>query len=201
MPLNDKQKTYLRIGIIGVVLLYIAPRVIAMYELHQAMQRAAFASAHPKPSPAVPLAPKNTAQPAGLTLPIAMGRYAGGGISNTRQCQIGLEMRPVQADTYAGYATMVCVEPAHFKPGIPVTKQNPILDAVRQKTPASAIMSGTLRNGELVFNVDKSIGTFGDGCPLTGTFTVSPFGSAQILIQWQEGKCEGGQLIMNRIGG
>jgi hypothetical protein len=200
MPLNDKQKTYLRIGIAGLVFFYIAPRIIGMYEQHQAMQRAAFAAAHAKPSPAIPMH-KDVAPNTPLPIPflIATGKYEGVGIEKTRQCKIDLEVRAGENGTFMGYVTMVCFEPPHVIPGKPAYKQNPILEAARQMTPASAIMTGAAKNGDLVFAVDKSIGTLGDGFPVTGTFTVSTFGTGKVLVQWQEGTCGGGQLLLQHV--
>ena len=64
-------------------------------------------------------------------------------------------------------------------------------------TPTSAIMSGAVVNGEIVFHIDKAIGTPLDGCIWTG-FTVSPFAD-QIAAQWQAGTCQGGQMVLNRV--
>jgi hypothetical protein len=204
MPLTDKQKTYVNIAIVTVMVLFVAPRIIGVYEQHKAAQKAAFAAAHTKPSPAVPL--KNTAPsgvpapaaPAPIPLVITMGKYQGAGLSNTRQCKIDLELRPGQGDAYTGYVTMMCFEPPHVTGGKP-PKVNPLLAAMAQMTPANAVLTGTVKNGDIVFNVDKALGKFGDGCPLTGTFTVSTFGAGQIIAQWQEGECTGGQLILHHI--
>jgi hypothetical protein len=73
------------------------------------------------------------------------------------------------------------------------------MEAARQMTPASAIMTGTVENGDLVFTVDRTIGKLGDGCSLTGTFKVSTFGLGKVVAQWQEGDCEGGQLLLQHI--
>jgi hypothetical protein len=197
MPLNDKQKTYLRIGIAALVFFYIAPRIIGLYLQHQAIQRAAFAAAHAKPSPMIPKAPQPLIAPPPVQ--IAMGRYEGAGVELTRQCKINLELRAGENGTYLGYVTMMCFEPPHIIPGKPVSRQNPIMEAARQMTPASAIMTGNVKNGDLVFTVDKSIGTLGDGCPITGTFTVTTFGLGKVMAQWQEGTCQGGQLILAHI--
>jgi hypothetical protein len=73
------------------------------------------------------------------------------------------------------------------------------VEATRQMVPASAVMTGAAKNGDLVFTVDKSIAQLGDGCQLTGTFTVSTFGTGKVLVQWQESACEGGQLLLVHI--
>lgn len=204
MPLTDKQKTYVNIAIIAVLLLYVAPRVISFYQHYKAAQRAAYATAHAKPSPAIPMPPKNAApispaSPPPLPFLIATGRYEGAGLDKARQCKIDLEVRAGENGTYTGYVTMTCFEPPHITAGKPAYKQNPILEAARQMTPASAIMTGTAKNGDLVFAVDKSIGTLGDGCPVTGTFTVSTFGTGKVLVQWQEGACGSGQLLLQHV--
>jgi hypothetical protein len=145
MPLNDKQKTYVRIGIAALVFFYIAPRIIGLYLARQAIQRAAFAAAHAKPSPMIPKAGQPPVAPAPVQ--IAMGRYEGAGVELTRQCKINLELRPGENGTYLGYVTMMCFEPPHLVSGKPVIGQNPIMDAARQMTPASAIMTGNVKTG------------------------------------------------------
>jgi hypothetical protein len=143
MQPNDKQKRFLVIGIAVLALLYIAPRVISMYHQRQALA----ALAHRKPSAAIP-APSAGVSPAVTISPVPMGRYQGAGVVILRQCKVDLEVRPAQSDAYAGYLTVMCFVPPHvtsgrFQPGQP----NPIVEAARQMTPASAIMTGTIRDG------------------------------------------------------
>ena len=198
MQPNDKQKRFLFIVIGILAILYFAPRIIGMYQQHRALE----AFAHRKPSAAIIAAPIATTAPAAVATstipPVAMGRYAGAGVVIPRQCKVDLEVRPAQGDAYAGYLTVMCFVPPHLTGGKPPFK-NPILEAASQMTPASAIMTGTVENGDLVFTVDRTIGKLGDGCSLTGTFKVSTFGMGKVLVQWQEGECEGGQLLLQHI--
>lgn len=199
MQLNEKQKKVALIGVGIIAFLYIAPRMAGVYLQRRAIEQQREASLA-KPSPAHPVTPAAGTSSAPPTIPvaIAMGRYQGEGFASSRQCKIGLELRPAQAEAYFGYLTVMCFVPAHFTGGKPPYK-NPIIEAVNQMTPASAVMTGAVKNGDLVFTVDKSIGTLGDGCSLTGTFTVSNFGLGKVVAQWQEGtegSCQGGQLIL-----
>ena len=194
--MNDKRKKYITIGLAALGLIYFAPRLLWVYQQHQV------AGQHPsaKPSPAIPMQPSTSpAAPPAIPFVIAMGRYAGDSFDKTRQCRINLEIRP-QGQSYLGYVTMVCFNPfPALKKGPPSLATSPIMQTMRQMTPASAIMTGAVRNGDLVFTVDKSIGTLSDGCALTGTFTVSTFGLGKVAAQWQEGTCEGGDLILQHI--
>ena len=180
MQPTDKQKRFFIIAAGILAFLYIAPRTVTMYKQRQALA----ALAHHKPSAAIP-APFGAVTPAITSTTVMMGRYQGTGLASARQCKIDLEVRPAQSDTYSGYLTVMCFVPAHLvsgKPGAP----NPIVEAARQMTPASAIMSGSVKDGDLVFTVDRSLGTLGDGCPLSGTVTVSTFGLGKVVAQWQE---------------
>jgi hypothetical protein len=64
-------------------------------------------------------------------------------------------------------------------------------------TPTSVIMSGEPHKGELVFKVDKAIGTPLDGCQWSA-LTISPFGE-QIAAVWQATPCKGGQMVLHRV--
>jgi hypothetical protein len=201
MPLNNKQKRCVWIGVAALAVLYIAPRVYQQQRFSQQQKLA-------KPSPAIPLKPAAVppappAAPAAQpTIPfvIAMGKYSGGSLESTRQCKVDLEMRP-QGDAYLGYVTMVCFNPFPNIPNgrMPRGGTNVFAQTMHQMTPASAIMTGTVKNGDLVFTVAKSIGILSDGCPLTGTFTVSTFGLGKVAAQWQAGTCQGGQLILQHL--
>ena len=63
--------------------------------------------------------------------------------------------------------------------------------------PAAAILTGTPENGSLHFRVDKTVGADVDGCAAT-SFTAMPFGTNKIAVQWQDGSCQGGQIVLNK---
>src|SRR5271170_1403 len=98
MQPNDKQKRFLAIGIGILAFLYLAPRLIGMYQQHRALE----AFAHRKPSAAILAPPIATSAPAAVITstipPVAMGRYAGAGVVIPRQCKVDLEVRQAQGD-------------------------------------------------------------------------------------------------------
>ena len=51
----------------------------------------------------------------------------------------------------------------------------------------------------LQFTVDKVVGKTLAGCEITGLL-VTPFGRDMIAVQWQEGSCQGGQVLLRRMG-
>ena len=73
---------------------------------------------------------------------------------------------------------------------------SPILN---QMSPISAVLSGTAKDGTLTFTVEKTIQKSANGCALTG-FTLTPFGTDQLAAEWQEGTCDGGQMLLKKIG-
>jgi hypothetical protein len=163
-----------------------------------------------KPSPAkpIPLANvpnaldlpnpvTNTGTPADPKYSALLGKYMGGAILKTRECKGNLELgaNPTKPDEFTGYITLVCYAPFSHKEVSPLT--NPVLAIGTESTPASAILSGKAVNGVIQLHADKTVETLADGCPITG-ISISPFGDKQIAVDWQEGKCEGGQLIFQR---
>lgn len=109
-------------------------------------------------------------------------------------CSLTLELRDKPEGVTAGYANMTC-RPVVRRVGAPMPNANEII--LKAMTPMAAIMSGRMQDGAIAFHVDKAIGTPVDGCPFSA-FTVTPFGTQQIAVEWQRGNCASGQMTMTR---
>jgi hypothetical protein len=66
-----------------------------------------------------------------------------------------------------------------------------------QRSPHSAILTGTPAKGSIVFHVEKRIGS-GDECPIE-ELTAQAFGAAQLAVEWTGGSCPSGQLVLTKI--
>ncbi len=164
-----------------------------------------------KPSPAKPvepisalvntpgatvISPATTDTPADPKYAALLGKYMGGAVLKIRECKANLELKPNQDKPaeFSGFVTIVCYRPFTQKGATPLIS-DPVAALGTMATPASAILSGPAVNGSIRMKADKSIETLPDGCPITG-LSVVPFATNQIEIDWEEGTCPGGQLIM-----
>jgi hypothetical protein len=145
----------------------------------------------PAPTPNLPAPAALTPIPDGLT-----GVWAGQQAQNTQEwCALNLEMRDKQAGEMAGFVKLICYPlPTYY---LGKTKIDRSIAYLKTMTPLSAILTGTMKNGAIAFRVDKTIGTAPDGCNLTG-FTVTPFGSGEVAVDWQKGACPGGQMTLRK---
>ena len=97
---------------------------------------------------------------------------------------------------YAGYFSLTCAE-------------NPLVIAAKARNdpsaifttvnPAASVITGAPEGGSIRFSVDNTISTDTDGCATT-SFMVTPFGTNRIAAQWREGRCQGGQVILEKSG-
>lgn len=114
-------------------------------------------------------------------------------------CTRRLELReaPDTPGNYTGYSTLSCIRP----PGlVSLQGERRLPNQIRnQLKPTAIIMTGAPENGAILFHVDKTVVGINDDCA-TSAFTVTPFGTNKIAAQWQEGSCQGGQVILNRQG-
>lgn len=113
---------------------------------------------------------------------------------NGELCSLTLELRDKPEGVMAGYANMTC-RPIIRRTGAPAVNTNETI--LKAMTPMAAIMSGRLQDGAIAFHIDKPIGTPVDGCPFSA-FTVTPFGTQQVAVEWQRGSCDSGQMTMTR---
>jgi hypothetical protein len=150
--------------------------------------------------PSAPTAPGASAPRYGATnAVVAQSPLAGIWNGNQTQhngdlCSLTLELRDKPEGVTAGYANMTC-RPVVRRVGAPMPNANEII--LKAMTPMAAIMSGRMQDGAIAFHVDKAIGTPVDGCPFS-SFTVTPFGTQQIAVEWQRGNCDSGQMTMTR---
>ena len=210
MTLTDKQRKSLWIAAAIVAVIYFAPTV-----LRQALPARPVAAlkpsplrpstvpypapgrASPTPEVSAPVASAAAVTPADAQFSNLLGIWAGSSIRpNGTICKLRLELRMSQdkPGAYAAYSTMAC------GPALPVVattqaQRSLVAGMLNEMRPVSAVASGSVVKGALEFQVDRNIGASPDGCKPTA-FTVSPFGASQIAAQWEEGSCQGGQMIM-----
>lgn len=202
-PLTDKQKKWIWIAAVVLVVIHFAPRIMTV--LNPAGTHAAPA----KPSP-VRLAPVAPAPASPAPAPVspeaaAEGKYAGsvwaGSDLSSEQlrCSIKLEIR-LSDDSpkkLKGYESKSCI-PLQPLAGGRLNKGS-IADIIRETAPVSAVMTGTPSDGGLSFTVDQTIGSTGP-CSLTA-FRIVDFGEGQVIAQWQEGTCAPGKMVLKKVRG
>jgi hypothetical protein len=72
-----------------------------------------------------------------------------------------------------------------------------MIDVLKNHSPIATVMTGSLSQDDLVFQVDRNIGTSTAQCPIT-SYAVSPFGAAAVVIQWRAVGCADGQMVLVR---
>lgn len=128
-----------------------------------------------------------------------LGTWQGiGPLPGNQMCTLKIEIRTNSQvpGSFSGFPVLIC---APFMPGFVrrgAAAQNTVLVP---PSPVSAVLTGTAKDGSIEFTVEKTIGTTVSGCALT-KLTITPFGTDQIAAQWAEGTCEGGQILLRRIG-
>lgn len=199
---TSKQKRWLLIGGILLAVWYFGLPAINSYRQQEAYRRAIAArqeAAAKAAKQASPLPAAGASNPASASLDALAGIWQGGAVLPQGMCGLKLELRrkPGDADHFAGYPVLGCMP----IPGNP-TGQAAGTEAQRMiasANPMSAVLTGTPQNGSIMFTVDKVIGQTVAGCSMTG-MTATPFGGDQIAVEWQEGTCPGGHLLVKRIG-
>jgi hypothetical protein len=86
-------------------------------------------------------------------------------------------------------------------PSGPFVKRQPGMDSgtsqvLNLMTPTSAILEGQVVGRSIDFHVDQAIGKSLDGCGIT-SYRATPF-SDGIAVEWQEGTCYNGQMVLVR---
>lgn len=69
---------------------------------------------------------------------------------------------------------------------------------LRQRSPHSPILTGIPTTSEIIFHVERLIDSDAE-CPMTA-LTAAPFGVAQLAVEWKNGTCPGGQMLLTRAG-
>jgi hypothetical protein len=111
-------------------------------------------------------------------------------------CTLKVELHENASGHYLGYSSLAC---ANYAPLMsPQDRGNNAAAVLNRMNPAEAILSGAMESGSIRFHVDKTIGASANGCAVT-SFTLTPFGSNQLAAEWQEGGCEGGHVILQKV--
>jgi hypothetical protein len=168
-----------------------------------AQQRAraeAAARAVKTPAPAPPAVPTKPPVIVLTNLSNLEGTWLGSRILNENGlCTLRLELRPVpeKPDNYMGYSRFNCVPP----PGLASLRGGGMLPKRLRENlnPVAIVLTGAPEDGALHFVLDKTVVVPGDGCE-TSSFTVTPFGTNRIAVEWHEGKCRGAQLLLDKNG-
>ena len=111
-------------------------------------------------------------------------------------CDLRLEIKP-QADTFSAYSTFSCIEvrhPREFMYANPMSLQGQVRQAMRQD---SAILTGKADGNSIHFGLTQAIGANINGCAVTA-ITLTPFGQNRVAIEWMDGKCPGGSVLLQR---
>jgi hypothetical protein len=218
MNLTDQHRKWLWIAVAAIAVLHFGPRMLSIW--WQAVLYHHHAAAIAKPSPAhpmpqaqiltrlperpLPAAAPLSASAQGIAADSPFTRFTGTWSGSTLRpngmiCKLRFELSQSQEKPggFTGYTTMSCGPVVPIQ-AISAAQRAAAARIIDQMRPVSAVLSGSPENGELMFTVDRVIGSAADGCKLSN-FTVTPFGATQIAAQWEEqGGCKGGQMIMQR---
>lgn len=113
-------------------------------------------------------------------------------------CTLALELREMETPAnYTAYSTLSCMAP----PSLWGLKGGQLLPPRMrdEMLPTAITLQGMPENGVIRFQVDKTVVSPMSRCATT-SFTVTPFGTNRIAAEWHEGLCQGGQILMARIG-
>jgi hypothetical protein len=206
-PLTDKQKkaAWIIAGIL--VLIHFLPGMVHSIKQTVAMrQHAAAVTTSPyvaAPMPVRPAVP-DPAMTAALS-PEIQAKFTGvfeGGLflPNNDQCRVHLEIRPSpdKPGFISGYETRSCFNVSQFVAGTPQTRN--IAEAMKDASPVSTVMTGSPDEGDISFQVDKTIGSSPFVCPMVN-YRTSVFGAKSIVAQWRAVDCPAGSVVLTRVGG
>jgi len=205
MAITKKQRNLLIASAGVLVACFLAPSTIGL--LHRAAHRrqqalhaaleTAMQNAQAQAKSALPAPSARTHPSRFTTVSNFSGIWQGqSALSGRGLCTLRLELRepPGAVGRYAGYSTLSCLSvPALMSRALSVFGKG------NRMNPTAMILSGTAQDGSIRFHVVQTIGADALGC-ITTSFTVTPFGTNQIAVQWQEWSCEGGEMLLARAG-
>jgi len=199
--LTDKQKKIIAIVVAILAVIHFGPRYLHMFiptDAHADQGKTSAAHYAPIAPPTAPLPPPSPEA-------VAAGKYGGIWIGDElmpdqNRCKIQLEIRLSDdlPKKLKGYEQKSCMPLQPLAGG--KLARGSIADVIRATSPVSAVMTGTAQDGGVSFTVDQTIGTTGDGCSLSG-FSITDFGSGQVMAQWQEGTCPAGKMLLRKARG
>ena len=122
-----------------------------------------------------------------------------GALTGHGLCDLRLELRETHEAPghYTGYSALSCLNIAPLM--TPKARNRASANCRNRLNPAASILTGVPEDGSIRFHVDKTINPDINGCAAT-SFTATPFGTNRIAVQWQEGSCQGGQIILGKNG-
>jgi hypothetical protein len=201
---NQRKLIWVVAAILG--LCYFAPSLIQRVQYAVAAEQPEITKpspAHPQlPPPPPPPAPDPATLQASATaaqFDKLADDWLGSALLPGGLCRLGLQIRkaPDTPENYKGFSTISCNTALKVMEH-PGTPENRAKNAIASMVQTSTIMTGTIKNGQIVFAVDQAIGIPADGCGPITSFTVSPFAD-QIAAVWQQGDCKSQQMVLNRV--
>jgi hypothetical protein len=204
MKLTDTQKKWAWIAAAVLVAVHFGPRYLTMIlPAHEQVV------AKPSPLRPAPIAPAVPPQPApapttvsGLDPTQYLGVWVGSALmpdAAQETCKIRLELARNASDPQklTGYESKSCI-PTPILQGGGVRKES-IPQLIRETRPIEAVLTGSVKDGEIVFQVDKTIGTPATGsCGALRSFSLIPFGREGLTAQWQEGQCQANEMNLTK---
>jgi hypothetical protein len=196
-PQTQKQIKAGSILAVVLIILHFAPAIIRASLLHGYPAPAAVI-----PPPALTIPPQKP-DPLPSPLPLDaqakfIGVWDGKNVSATNDvCSVHLELRllPSQPGKVAGYETRACFDTAKYLGG--TGPKGSMIDVLKNHSPVATVMTGSLSQDDLVFQVNRNIGESTAQCPIT-SYAVSPFGTGAVVIQWRAVGCADGQMVLVR---
>lgn len=203
--LTKQQQKVLLIAVGVIVASYVVRWLYtSAQELAQRQQQIRLAQQRAKlparvPVAPVPAKPSRPVSPFVTTLSNLSGFWKGQNlVAGQGFCTLALELREMETPAnYTAYSTLSCMAP----PSLWGLKGGQLLPPRMrdQMLPTAITLQGTPENGAIHFQVDKTVVSPMSSCATT-SFMVTPFGTNRIAAQWREGLCQGGQILMARIG-
>jgi hypothetical protein len=211
MTIKNAQRRFFLIAAVVIVVIYFGPGIVATL-IRASARGSEGGMAKPSPSHPLPVAPAvlpQTAPPSPASSGLDPAQYLGVWIGSAlmpdaaqETCKIRLELARNATDPQklTGYESKSCV-PTPILQGGRVTRES-IPDLIRQTRPIEAVLTGSVQDGEIVFQVDKTIGTPPPGsCGALKSFSLTPFGREGVTAQWQEGQCQAYEMNLTKARG
>ena len=209
MKLTDKQKKWAWIVAAVLLAIHFGPRYLTMIMPAHEHAAAKPSPSHPAPAPSAPAVLPQTAPPSPAPLGLDPAQYLGVWVGSAlmpdeaqETCKIRLELDRNATDPkkLTGYESKSCV-PTPLLQGGRVTKES-IPQLIRDTRPIEAVLTGSVQDGDIVFQVDKTIGTPPPGsCGALKSFSLTPFGREGVTAQWQEGQCQAYEMNLTKARG
>ena len=131
------------------------------------------------------------------------GRLA---LAHRGSCTFRLEVKhEAGQETFTGYSTLACFpSPQQLTARYGGDKARVAEALERARNPTSVILTGKAEGNALRLNAVQNVGVreTQDGCDIV-SLSLSAFGGTQAAVEWreaQQGICQGGQMVLTKIG-